>query len=213
MVGGEDDGMSNATFLTDGQMRLLAQAGHAVVEPFDEAFLQSASIDLRLGDIQYKYKFDSYALGQDITPDDYEHVKFEEIILEPRESAFIGLAETIHVPANCVGFVFPRSSITRIGLSIPPVYINPGYNGQMPITIVNNTAIKVKISPRVRVAQLLCARLSVDARLPYDLSPSSKYIDEVIAPSRLHSDEEIRAALEQVLRQTVPGRFLEHLKI
>lgn len=201
--------MSTATFLTDGQMRLLAREGHAVVEPFDEAFLRPASVDLRLGDVRYRYKFESYTLGQEIASDDYEHERFEEIVLEPGESAFVGLAETINVPSNCVGFVFPRSSITRVGLSIPPVYMNPGYTGQLPITIINSTVMRVRIVPRIRVAQLLCARLSAHAKQPYDLDPRSKYVDEVISPSRLHSDEEIRAALEQVLRGIVPGRLLE----
>lgn len=211
MAAGEDHGMSNATFLTDGQMRLLARSGHAVVEPFDEALLRPASMDLRLGDIKYKYKFETYSLGQDITQDDYEHEKFEELMLAPGETAFIGLSETIHVPANCVGFVFPRSSITRIGLTIPPVYMNPGYSGQMPITIINNTALPVRIVPRIRVAQLLCAKLSVTSHLPYDLDPGSKYVDEIVSPSRLHTDEEIQAALDQVIQQTMPGRLLERI--
>ena len=211
MVGGEDHGMSNATFLTDGQMRLLAQSGHAVVEPFDETLLRPASMDLRLGDIRYRYKFENYTLGQDITDDDYERETFEELVLAPGESAFVGLSEVIHVPDNCIGFVFPRSSITRIGLTIPPVYMNPGYAGQMPITIVNSTAMRVKIVPRIRVAQLLCAKLSVSSRLPYDLDPKSKYVDEIVSPSLLHTDEEIRAALALVLQQTVPARLLERI--
>lgn len=211
MVGGEEHGMSNATFLTDGQMRFLAQTGHAVIEPFDEAFLGPASVDLRLGDVRYRYKFNHYTLGQEVAADDYEHEKFEELTLAPGESAFVGLAETIHVPANCVGFIFPRSSVTRLGLSIPPIYMNPGYNGQLPLTIINNTGINVKIMPRIRVAQLLCAKLSVYSKQPYDLHPTSKYVDEMVAPSRLHSDEEIRAALDQVIRGTVPSRLLESL--
>jgi dCTP deaminase len=201
--------MSTAAFLTDTQFRKLAAAGHSLVEPFEDSFVQAASIDLRLGNVAYRYKFDRYVLGQEISDSDYSHEQFSELEIGPNSAAFIGLEEVIQIPSDCIGFIFPRSSITRLGITVPPIYMNPGYAGRPPVTLINNTSVPVQIVPRVRIAQLLCAQLSITPKVPYDASVSSKYLDEDNAPSRLHSDDEIRSALERVLKDSLPSHLFE----
>jgi dCTP deaminase len=203
--------MANAAFLTDRQFRALAEAGHPVTDPFEVEFIRAASVDLRLGSTAYRYRFDSYHLGQEISDADYEHESFESLPLEPSQSAFVGLDATIKVPTDCVGFIFPRSSITRLGLVIPPVYMNPGYSGKMPLTIINNSPFKVELVPRVRVAQLVCARLDQAPAVAYHESEASKYLGEQISPSRLHTDDEIRSALERVLTKSFPSHLFQNL--
>ncbi|MCD1644804.1 dCTP deaminase [Aurantimonas coralicida] len=200
--------MSNPAFLIDGDFRALAKGGAEVVSPFEEEFVQAASIDLRLSGLSYRYRFDSYSLGQEVSEADYAESEFGELSLSPGESCFVGIEETIRIPSDCLGFIFARSSITRLGITIPPVFMNPGYSGRPPLTIINSANFPVKLIPRVRVAQLVCARLSASPKLPYDAAESSKYVDEDTAPSRLHTDEEIAAALDRVLRNTLPAQML-----
>lgn len=203
--------MSGPTFLTDAEFRKLASEGCPIVTPFNESFVRPASLDLRLGCIEYKYKFEEYSLGQEISESDYEKSHFENLELTPGSAAFVGIEEEIRIPTDCIGFIFARSSITRLGLIIQPTYMNPGYSGRMPLTIINNTAFRVRLVPRVRVAQLLCARLNFPPVLSYAESDGSKYVGENVSASKLHTDAEIRAAIDAVLRKLVPTHLLENV--
>lgn len=198
-------------FLTDVDFRVLAKNGHAVVDPFDPNVVRPSSIDLHLSNVLYRYRLGEYTLGQPYTDDDYVKEAFSDIELEPGESCFVGVRETILIPQNFLGFVFARSSITRLGLIIPPVYMNPGYGGQLPLTIINSSAIPVRVVPHVRVAQLLCVRLGRSPELGYDELEGSKYHGEAVSPSLLHTDEDIRSALDDLIREMLPAQYPENV--
>lgn len=200
--------MVNPTFLTDQEFRSLATAGHGVVQPFNADYVQAASVDLRLGNYSYKYRFETYTLGQEIGESDYETETFEDLTLDPGSSCFIGIEEQIDIPQDCLGLLYARSSITRLGLVIQPIYFSPGYSGRPPLTIFNSTDRPMRIVPRVRVAQLICARLGNSPSVGYDMVESSKYVNEDVAPSRLHTDAEIKAALDRVLKKALPNHLL-----
>lgn len=199
-----------AAFFVDSQFQALHRSGESVVTPFDESSLQPASIDLRLGNVETLYDISNYVLGQDIPDDQITRRTFEMRKVAPGETVYITLKETISIPKDCVGFVFPRSSITRLGIIIPPVFMNPGYVGQLPLTIQNTTAVEITIMPDVRVAQLVCASLAASPVAAY-AERSGKYVGEQGSASLMQSDPEIRAAVERILAASVPeslrGKF------
>jgi len=193
-----------AAFLVDRQFEGRHRTGNSVVSPFDESSLQPASIDLRLGNVETIYDLTEYVLGQDIPEQRITRRTFDVRKVAPGETVFVTLKETMTIPEDCLGFVFPRSSITRLGILIPPVYMNPGYVGQMPITIKNTTSFEISIMPDIRVAQLICANLSAFPSASYG-DKAGKYAGEIGAASMIASDPEIREAVQRVLEASVPS--------
>ncbi|MCK9542494.1 MAG: dCTP deaminase [Novosphingobium sp.] len=192
-----------AAFIVDSQFEALHEAGSSVVRPFDESAVQPASIDLRLGNTETVYEIKEYVLGQDIPEDQISQRQFQIRKVAPGETVFVTLKETIRIPADCLGFVFPRSSITRLGIAIPPVFMNPGYEGQLLLTIKNTTGIEMTIMPDVRVAQLICANLAAFPSAGY-AERGGKYAGEAGSASLIASDADIQEAVRRILESSVP---------
>lgn len=200
--------MAEGAFLSDSQYREFADKQSPVVDPYDPKFTGPSSVDLRLGNRAYRYSLDKYILGQELTEADYVQEEFESLDLAPGKAAFVAIHERLTIPDDCLGFIFPRSSITRLGLSITPIYMNPGYTGRPPLTIVNHSSATVTLVPRVRIAQLVCGLLSGAPLKTYAGVAASKYKEEHGAPSLLHADADISAALDRVLKRVVPEHLL-----
>jgi dCTP deaminase len=190
-------------FLNDKELTDAATAGSPFVDPFDADAIKAASIDLRVSNVRYEYAFNEYKLGEPIEPNDVMSSSYDEIWLEPGKSAYIGLLEEIQIPSDTLGFVFPRSTLTRLGIAIFPVYMNPGYKGQMPVTITNHGHARVRIVPGARVAQLLCAKLSGPAITGYGSQVSAKYQGEVVSAAK-HDDDDFDAVLQRVIKLRMP---------
>lgn len=188
--------------LSDKAIEKLIAEGTKVVEPFEPKFLQPASIDLRLGNDRYAYDIDSYSLGEVIEQESIVRETFEQLTLAHGDTAFVGLYERISIPQNMMGIVFPRSSVTRLGIRIQTVYMNPGYIGIMPLTITNNMGIPLTLKPGKRVAQLVLFSLSEMPNRTYKNVDESKYYSENIEASKLHTDRELRELIDAVVKRS-----------
>lgn len=192
--------------LSDQAIRELLSDNINIVSPYVADNLQPASIDLTLGNQRYEYHLEEYVLGQDIE-DHVTHSTFDVITLERSETAFIGIAEKIVMPDDMIGIIFPRSSITRLGIHIGTSFINPGYEGVIPVTITNNSAMKISIAPGYKVVQMVVVRLSDVAETGYNKRNSSKYNDEVVDHSRLQDDADIQSKIDKIIQQMSPSLF------
>jgi dCTP deaminase len=198
----------SGSFLRDKELADAAVSGTSFVDPLDADAIRSASIDLRISNQRYEYLFGEHTLGNQIADEAIRHSDFDEIWLEPGQSAYIGLLEKINIPIDMLGFVFPRSTLTRLGVAIFPVYMNPGYQGVMPITITNNGHVRIKIVPGVRVAQLLCARLSGPAMTGYGDQTAAKYYQERVAAAK-SDEEDLPTLLDKILKARMPNLISE----
>ena len=190
--------------LNDRSIKSLFDRGMKIIDPFDEDSLQPASIDLRLGNIHYKYDFNQYVLGENIDKNKVKKEVFKELTLESGETAFIGLYEKMTIPDTTMGIIFPRSSITRLGIQIVTTYMNPGYSGNMPITIINHTKKSIIIKPNFRVVQLVLLSLSNLPNNLYKDIKDSKYYNENVDYSKLHADKEVEIMLDEILEKEAP---------
>jgi dCTP deaminase len=196
--------MSGA-FLRDRDLAEAAEAGAPFVTPFDASAVKPASIDLRIGNLKYEYLFAEYTIGSKIDEEvDVRRSTYEAILLDPGKSVYVGLLEAIRIPHDVLGIVFPRNTLTRLGIAIFPVYMNPGYEGVMPITITNNGNVRVKIVPGARVAQLLCAKLSGPVLKGYGDQSGAKYYKENVLPAK-HDEEDLTEILERVIKARMPS--------
>ncbi len=190
-------------FLTDKELTEAATAGTPFVDPFDAGAIQPASIDLRVGNTRYEYLFTQHKLGDEIKPSDVSHSTYDEIWLDSGQSAYVGLLEEIKIPQDALGIVFPKSTLTRLGIAIFPVYMNPGYEGIMPVTITNHGSARVCIVPGAPIAQLLCARLSGPVLKSYADQTSANYFKERVSAA-VHEEDDFAAALQRVIAARMP---------
>lgn len=188
--------------LSDKAIEQLIAKGTKVVEPFEQQFLQPASIDLRLGNNRYAYDMGSYSLGDTIEQKNIIRETFEQLTLSHGDTAFVGLYERISIPQDTMGIVFPRSSITRLGIRIQTVYMNPGYVGIMPLTITNNMGVPLILKPGKRVAQLVLLSLGETPSRTYKNIDESKYYSENVEASKLHTDHELRELIDAIVKRS-----------
>ncbi|MDR2869686.1 MAG: dCTP deaminase [Deferribacteraceae bacterium] len=147
--------------------------------------IRGASIDLRIDDIAHiRTDTTPLVLSNTDKPDELLFGRLTEVDLakgfqlEPGQYLYGKAFESITIPNNMCGFVFPRSSFARIGLILPiSCYANPGYHGNLPLIIHNASPVPVEIPPYYRVAQLVYCEILGDA-IEYDAQLDAKYQNE-----------------------------------
>jgi len=193
--------------LNDKAIKALMSAGKNIVEPINDSALQAASIDLKLGNTSYEYSFDKYILGDEIGENLVSKKEFETLPVESGESVFVRIYEKISIPDNTIGIIFPRSSITRLGIQIMPVYMNPGYSGYMPLTIINHLKCQIILKPGRRIAQLVLLSTGDRPETLYNEQKGSKYYGENLDPSKLHDDQDIKKMMDQIIARDAPTLY------
>lgn len=186
--------------LSSTDIRALFEEGCLGIEanseyPFDpDKQIRPSSIDLRISNKFWKFKQDTLKCLDLAAPDlskaikDNPEIMYEKIILQeqkcleikPREILLTETLENIKIPDFLSGALKGRSSFARLGISIHCTgdYINPGYQGCMPIQIVNNSPIPLKIYPYLSMAQLVLYTLSSDPDIRYQSLPDTIYNSE-----------------------------------
>ncbi len=147
----------------------------------DRFQLQAHSVDLRLG---FTFlvpkswrvtKAGREALHMDYFAEDrpeyFDIVELEKgqfFDLLPGEHILVSSLESITIPNDLMGVMYPRSSTNRKGISVDLTgIIDSGYEGQLVIPIRNNTQSQtVRLYPGERFCQIVFERLqhAVDAR-------------------------------------------------
>jgi dCTP deaminase len=147
----------------------------------DKFQLQAHSVDLRLG---FTFlvpkswrvtKAGREALHMDYFAEDrpeyFDIVELEKgqfFDLLPGEHILVSSLESITIPDDLMGVMYPRSSTNRKGISVDLTgIIDSGYEGQLVIPIRNNTQSQtVRLYPGERFCQIVFERLqhAVDAR-------------------------------------------------
>ena len=78
-------------------------------------------------------------------------------------------------------------------------YINPGYEGQLPIIIKNQGNQKIKLFPGMRICQIVLHKVEPTPNRDYSQRKDVKYMGESNSLiSKLHLDEELRACVAKV---------------
>lgn len=159
--------------------------------------IQPASVDLRLSRIFLKMKPD--VLYVDFLEDQFgnwEQFTVEEtepVILNPGEFILGQTLERINLPSNMTAKIEARQSIARLGLSICMAkYMNPGYQGKIPLQMKNVSANPIILRPYIRICTIIFEQLEKNVITPYDKRENAKYLDESdIMASKLQLDPEI----------------------
>ena len=173
---------SHATsVISDKSIREEIEAGRLVIEPWDERFLQPASVDLRLGR-EFRV-FRNYRLA-------YIDVKQEmesltelismdgdiPFILHPDEFVLAVTRERVEVPDDLVGRLDGKSSLGRLGLIVHSTagFVDPGFKGRLTLELRNISNLPITLYYDMPVSQISFVRLTTPAEKPYG-SDGSKY--------------------------------------
>lgn len=181
--------------LEDGELVVLGPIAELPFDPISQ--VQPGSIDLRLDNHFLRFKegvevFDVHSL--DCVWDFFERFevqKDEYIELAPREILFSQIYEQLRLPPTTSGMIEGRSRIARLGIAVHATggYINPLFEGAMPLQIINHNHIPVRIYPFIPVCQLILNTLTSEPLIPYPQRSNNPYYKERHAgPTVIQSD-------------------------
>ena len=198
--------------------------------PFDpDKQIQPCSIDLRLSPVYWRYtgratvdlKMSSF---RELNPrrhwTRHELSLGESLTLKPSDIVLGRIYECLTIPSDCAGAIEGRSSFARMGLSVHCTggFINPGWRGHMPLTLVNMGKASLRIPAYTPVCQLMLIKLSSWPNRTYgDDSLASKYINDDGGPSYWWRDKMLKQILSNMglhqLDEEMQGRLLQRIGV
>jgi dCTP deaminase len=167
--------------LSDRSIREALSSGRLVIDPWDERFLQPASVDLRLGRefrVFRNYRLPYIDPKQEM-PNLTELETIEDdvpFILHPGEFALAVTVERVEIPDDLVGRLDGKSSLGRLGLIVHSTagFVDPGFKGRLTLELTNIINLPVALYYNMPVSQISFVQLSTPAEKPYG-SVGSKY--------------------------------------
>lgn len=149
--------------LTDEDITKLGEAGLLIVKGFDPAQVQQTCYELRVGDTAYFLSREETRRKTKISKDPEEGV----IILRPRDVVTIITLEEVDLPAFVVGRVFTKGSLFSVGINPVVTYIDPGFAGNLGITLMNNANRDFRLIYGEAVCKVEFQKLHKAVKRPY----------------------------------------------
>ena len=164
--------------LSDTDIRAQIEAGRVVVEPYDPAMVQPASVDVRLDRLfrlfdNHRYPVIDPAAEQpdlthvvDVGPDD-------PFVLHPGEFVLGSTYEKVTLPDDLAARLEGKSSLGRLGLLTHSTagFIDPGFSGHVTLELANVATLPIKLWPGMKIGQLCFFRLTSPAENAYGSGP------------------------------------------
>jgi len=160
-------------FLSDVDIIKAVQSGELIMKPFDEARLQPASYDIRLGN---KFIINEESATHIIDPMNKIYAKTREIVLDDGEDFFLhpgisvlGTSKEYFGSDHYMVQIGGKSSLARIGLMIHNTagIINPGHFLCITLELSNQNNVPIVLRPGMEIAQLTFSKLSSPPRQSY----------------------------------------------
>jgi hypothetical protein len=146
-----------------------------------------------------------------------EEFRVEEgqpVVLQPQTILFGQIYEQLKIPNDISGKIVGRSRFARLGISVHATgdFINPEFEGAMPLQIFNHNLIPIVIYPYMTVCQLILVKLTSLPLVPYPLRTSNPYHRETNAsPSVLHTDPVLTGKKQEVsIHSEVEKRLVDN---
>lgn len=160
--------------LSDGDIAAWRTAGRIAVDPWDEAMLQPASVDVRLDRYfrvfeNHRYPHIDPAENQPELTREVAPATGEPFILHPGEFALAATYERVALDDSTAARLEGKSSLGRLGLLTHSTagFIDPGFAGHVTLELSNVANLPIKLWPGMRVGQLCFFQLSAPATHPY----------------------------------------------
>ena len=165
--------------LCDTEIRALCDEG--LVDPYDPALVNPASLDVRLGEnILVEAEFTSQMQPRSIArfTQDYP------FLLQPQEFILAETVETFFLPSFLAGQFALKSSRARSGIEhLMAGYCDPGWQGsKLTLELQNARAIHpVALWPGMRIGQIVFHRMSATPAEDYSIVGHYNFDQQVTA--------------------------------
>ncbi len=115
--------------LSSSKIRLLIKE---LMDGYDEECVQPASYDLRASSL---------------------------LKMGKKEHALCSTMEWVHLPLNIAGMIWLRSTWARKGIFFAGGWVDPGFNGNLTLSLFNSSEAEIQIEEEGRIAQMGFLRL------------------------------------------------------
>ncbi len=165
---------TSSSVLSDGTIVSLVAQGRIKIEPWDEAMVQPASVDLRLGDsfrVFHNHRLTAIDL-RDPPVGMTEQIKIgpeEPFVIHPGEFCLGRTLEHVELPDDIVARIEGKSSLGRLGLIVHATagFCDPGWKGTLTLELNNLTRVPIRLYAGLPIAQLSFMTLDRPALTPY----------------------------------------------
>ena len=153
---------------SDKTISQMVKDGTLVITPLEEAQIQPASVDIRLGR--------TFSIVEDsptgiITMENkiaYKTIEADTYLLLPGQFVLATTKEYFVLPDDLTAFVEGRSSLGRMGLFIQNAgWVDPGFRGEITLELYNANRCAIELKAGRRVGQLVFAKMDQAAENPY----------------------------------------------
>lgn len=174
--------------LSDKDIKAALAKGDITISPYEEKFLQPASVDLHLDNQFLVFNTVRNCVIDPKKPMDdmmTEVIIDEEqpFVLHPGEFALGLIYETTGVSAEYVGRLEGKSSVGRMGVLIHVTagFLDPGNSLKMTLELHNVSNLPILLYYKMPIAQMAFEKLSSPCEKPYssDRSLNSKYAGDM----------------------------------
>lgn len=172
--------------LSDKSIKEALQNKRIIIDPWDQALLQPASVDLRLGKKLRIFRNSTVPfidVKQEM-PELTEVVEIDEVnpfYLHPAEFALGVILEKVCLPGDIAARLDGKSSLGRLGLLVHSTagWVDPGWRGHLTLELSNVSALPITLYYGMRVSQISFLQLTTTALHPYGSGAlGSKYQDQ-----------------------------------
>lgn len=167
--------------LSDHSIREEIDAGHIVIDPYDDACVQPSSVDLHV-DHEFRVFHNARHAYIDVRQEMSDLTELVDVqgerpfMLHPGEFVLGSTVERVKLPNDLVARLEGKSSLGRLGLLIHSTagYVDPGWDGYLTLELSNVANLPITIYPGMKIGQISFFRLTTEADVPYG-SAGNKY--------------------------------------
>ncbi|WP_237221252.1 dCTP deaminase [Rothia nasimurium] len=163
---------------SDQDIRKDLAAGRIQLEPYDEAMIQPASVDVRLDRFfrlfdNHKYPHIDPSQEQKDLTRLVEVAPDEPFILHPGEFVLGATYEKVTLPHDVAARLEGKSSLGRLGLLTHSTagFIDPGFSGHVTLELSNMATLPIMLWPGSKVGQLCFFKLTSPVENAYGTGP------------------------------------------
>lgn len=171
--------------LSDKDIRETIASGDITITPFDEKYLQPASVDLHLDNHFLVFDTNSNYVIDPKKPMDeiMKEIIIDEnkpFVIHPGEFALGLIYETTGVSPEYVGRLEGKSSVGRMGLLIHVTagFLDPGNCLKMTLELHNTANMPILLYYKMPIAQMAFEKLSSKCERPYSKEMGNKYVGD-----------------------------------
>ena len=103
-----------------------------------------------------------------LTSAGYDLRAYKNVKLKPMEHTLVATLERVKLSLKLIGLLFIKSSLAREGIFASLAVVDPGFNGQLTISLFNSTNKLIQINEKEPFVQIVFFKLIEEAKMGYE---------------------------------------------